>query len=642
MKVDPIAALRVTSARAPSDNAPVDRPPADSRQPADEPRRAYTTRLNARRASLAVWQARHRVLGNVRVCVFLGALAMAIASFVKGEFSAWWLAVPAAILVACGPVMARLEARADVLARAIAFYERGLARIDGRWAGAGETGARFADERHLYAPDLDIFGEGSLFELLCGARTRMGEGALAAWLLAPAPIDTITARQIGVREIAPALNLREDLALAGDEAGTGVHADALIEWSEREPALLPSSFRAAAWALSLAGAVAIVSGVAYLAALLGVAHLTESTVALVQMVFLVLATVCFAVDGRFKGRTARIIREVDQAARHLGLLAALLRRLEAEHFSSPLLASLRAQLNDDEGAASVHVARLSTLVDLLDFRRNEFMKVIGPLLLWNLHLCYAVEDWRTRSGRGIRRWLHAVGEMEAFASLAAYCYEHPGNAFPELVPEPPLFHAEELTHPLLDAGRAVPNDVSLGGNVRLLVVSGSNMSGKSTLLRTIGVNAVLAQAGAPVCARRLRLSPLTVGASIRIADSLQDGTSRFYAEISKLSGIMDVARTHPPALFLIDECLHGTNSHDRLIGAEAVVRGLLDRGAIGLITTHDLALTRIAEAVGPHGANVHFQDYLENGRMRFDYRMRPGVVEHNNALELMRSVGLDV
>ena len=154
--------------------------------------------------------------------------------------------------------------------------------------------------------------------------------------------------------------------------------------------------------------------------------------------------------------------------------------------------------------------------------------------------------------------------------------------------------------------------------------------------------AVMAQAGAPVCARRMRLSPLVVGASIRIQDSLQEGTSRFYAEISRLSHIMAASRASVPVLFLVDEVLHGTNSHDRLIGAEAVVKGLVDHGAIGLITTHDLALTRLVDTLGSKAANAHFQDYLEDGRMRFDYRMRPGVVQHSNALALMRAVGLDV
>jgi DNA mismatch repair ATPase MutS len=232
--------------------------------------------------------------------------------------------------------------------------------------------------------------------------------------------------------------------------------------------------------------------------------------------------------------------------------------------------------------------------------------------------------------------------MEALASLAGYCYEHPRSTFPEFTTASPFFEAEGLGHPLLADDRVVPNETYLGDDLRVLVVSGSNMSGKSTLLRTIGINAVLAQAGAPVCARRLRLSSLTVGASIRIEDSLQEGTSRFYAEVSRLSRIMAKSSTNPPVLFLIDEFLNGTNSHDRLIGAEAIARGLVDRGAIGLITTHDLALTHIATALGSRGANVHFRDYLQDGRMHFDYRLRPGVVQHSNALELMRSVGLEV
>ncbi len=188
----------------------------------------------------------------------------------------------------------------------------------------------------------------------------------------------------------------------------------------------------------------------------------------------------------------------------------------------------------------------------------------------------------------------------------------------------------------------MPNDVSIGGQPRVLVLSGSNMSGKSTLLRAVGTNAVLAQAGAPVRARSLRLSPLAVGASIQAVDSLQEGESRFYAEILRLGAIVEQATAEPPVLFLIDEFLHGTNSHDRRIGAEAIVRGLVERGAFGFVTTHDLALTHIADALGDQGANAHFEDHLEDGKMRFDYRMRPGVVEKSNALELMRSVGLDV
>jgi hypothetical protein len=606
-----------------------------------DPRKEYSIRLNARSAALTVLRRQHRALGNARLFLLAVTAAMVVAAFGREAFSAWWLTIPAVAFLVLGARLQRLESRGAKLSRAVEFYERALARLDGDWAGRGATGARFLDEHHLYARDLDILGEKSLFELLCSARTSIGEETLAAWLLNRAPQETVIARQQAILELAARLDLREDCSLAGDNARPGVDAERLIAWGERGPVLEPSPFRAVAWSLSVAGAIAAASAITYLVVRLGILELPESTMTALRIYFLSLGAICLAVAWRFEKRTARIIKEVDKTGHDLGLLAGLLHRLEREEFDSPYLVTLRAQLVTD-GPASQLIGRLNMLVGMLDFRRSEIVKLLGLWLLGTLHLCYFVEDWRRMSGPAIRRWLNAVGEMEALASLAGYCYERPRSAFPEFVAASPFFEAEALGHPLLADDRVVPNDTHLDDDLRVLVVSGSNMSGKSTLLRTIGINAVLAQAGAPVCARRLRLSSLTVGASIRIEDSLQEGTSRFYAEISRLSRIMAASTANPPVLFLIDELLNGTNSHDRVIGAEAIVRGLVDRGAIGLITTHDLALTRIATALASRGANVHFQDYLENGQMRFDYRLRPGVVQHSNALELMRSVGLEV
>jgi DNA mismatch repair ATPase MutS len=228
-------------------------------------------------------------------------------------------------------------------------------------------------------------------------------------------------------------------------------------------------------------------------------------------------------------------------------------------------------------------------------------------------------------------------------ALAGYSYEHPNDIFPELLDAAGgRLEARRLAHPLMSESQSVPNDVSLGGELRLLIVSGSNMSGKSTLLRAVGLNLVLAWAGAPVRAQSFAVSPLTVGASIRVMDSLQDGKSRFYAEITRLREIVNLANGDRTVLFLLDELLSGTNSHDRKIGAEAIVRSLIDRGAIGMITTHDLALAHIADDLPGRAVNVHFADTLEDGRLRFDYQLMPGIVERSNALDLMRSVGLEV
>jgi DNA mismatch repair ATPase MutS len=297
---------------------------------------------------------------------------------------------------------------------------------------------------------------------------------------------------------------------------------------------------------------------------------------------------------------------------------------------APLLIELQKKLSGSKA-----IAELSRLAALLVAQKNQFFAPLAYLIMWPVQVAFAVEGWRARHGRDIARWLAAAGELEALAALGGYAFEHPDDPFAEIAGEGAVFDGQALAHPLL-AG-AVANDVQLG-DTRLLLVSGSNMSGKSTLLRTVGTNLVLALAGAPVRAARLRCSPMQLGATLRIQDSLQEGASRFYAEIKKLRQIVDLT-ARGPVLFLLDEILAGTNSHDRRIGAEGVVRGLVERGAVGLLTTHDLAL---AEMQIPGALNVHFEDHLQDGELRFDYKMRDGVVRKSNALELMRAVGLKV
>jgi DNA mismatch repair ATPase MutS len=352
---------------------------------------------------------------------------------------------------------------------------------------------------------------------------------------------------------------------------------------------------------------------------------------------------CLAVFGfTFRKRVQQVIASVDEPAHDLALLSAVLARIEREEFQSEALRELRRKLEVSGAPPSARIARLNRIMELIDSRDNVAVRAFGPLVLWTSQLAFAVEAWRKRTGHAVRDWLVAVGEIEALSSLSAYAFEHPADRYPEFVQGPPLYEAQGMAHPLLPENRAVRNHVRLAADAPLLVVSGSNMSGKSTLLRTVGANAVLAMAGAPVRADSLRLSPITIGASIRVMDSLQEGSSRFYAEIRRLRELIEIASGNVPLLFLLDELLHGTNSHDRRIGGAAVVRGLVARGAIGLITTHDLALAEIAESVQPPGANVHFEDHLENGAVSFDYQLRQGVVQKSNALELMRSIGLDV
>jgi hypothetical protein len=355
----------------------------------------------------------------------------------------------------------------------------------------------------------------------------------------------------------------------------------------------------------------------------------------------VLAELMFGFATR--GPMQQIVSAVSAPAHELRLIASLLERLEREPFTSSALAALRDRLQAGGRKATWQIRRLERMTQRLDWARNDFIKLALAPLLWVPQFSMAIENWRIQCGPRVGDWVAAIGEFEALSSLACFAYERPATTFPELLAEPePLLEAAGLTHPLIAPDEAVANDVSLGRATRLWIVSGSNMSGKSTLLRAVGLNVVLAWAGGPVTAARLRLSRLHIGASLRVNDSLTDHKSRFYAEISRLKDVVDLARSGQPALFLLDELLSGTNSHDRRIGAEALLRGLVNSGAIGLATTHDLALAEIVDSFGGRAINVHFEDYLEGGEIHFDYRLRSGVVARGNALELMRAVGLDV
>jgi len=588
--------------------------------PADE----YAHRLQEREHRAAELGRLHIRIGYVRLLLGLVVAVMAWWAFARHAFSGWWLVAP---VVAFAVVAARHAKilRARILAeRAAELYRRGIARIEDRWAGMGPTGECFQNLHHVYAADLDLFGEGSLFQLLSTARTRMGGEALAGWLLAPAKLEEIRERQDAVADLRERLELREDLAVLGESVG--IHPEALLRWAEAPPQLRQTWVRIAAPVLAaLAIATAVVWGVWGM-----------------MLPFFVVLGINVVLARWLKQPLERTLHGTEHAFEDLDLLSAVLARLEREAFSAPGLQKLGHELVSQHLPPSRVIAKLRTIIDFIYSRDNMFLRVLDLGVLYTVQVGFWAEAWRRRHGAAVRRWLDATGQVEALISLAAYSYEHPADPFPEFTTGPAVFEAGELGHPLLAAEKCVRNSVHMGEGSRVLLVSGSNMSGKSTLLRAVGINTVLAMAGAPVRARRLRLSPLQVGASIRVNDSLQEGSSRFYGEITRLRRIFDLAGGDPPLLFLFDELLQGTNSMDRRIGAEGIVRALVERGAIGLVSTHDLALAEISGPLNVQIRNVHFQDELQEGRIRFDYRLRPGVVAKSNGLELMRSIGLEV
>jgi MutS domain V len=591
-----------------------------------DPESEYRGRLEILRETEARYKQTAAKLGPATL-LFLAVSVVSAGWILTTRISAiYWVLLPLSLLIFLAITHERVIRAIRKCSRRIAFYERCLARIGNKWMGTGETGERFSDPSHPYARDLDIFGVGSLFELLCSARTRAGEEILAKWLLAPAPPDEVRLRNAAVSELRAGLDFREDLAVLGKDFRSGVQPEALSAWGEGSSTLRPgmlkiiSALLAFVWICSLL--VWAILGLKYPAILISVVNL--------------------GLAWKFRWQTSQSAAAIEESAHDLKLLSQVLARVEQEKFSSSKLMNLHAVFPKDGVVASQSVARLNRLVDFVLSRRHMTVQVLDPFVLWSLQWTLAVEAWRKRYGPAIKTWLVALGEIEALSDLAGYAYEHPQDVFPEFTDEAPLFDAEGLAHPLIPESRAIRNDVILGNKLRLIIISGPNMAGKSTFIRSVGINAVLAQCGAPVRAHKLRLSRLAVGASVCVLDSLQGGISRFYAEITRLKVIADLTNGSLPVLFLLDELLQGTNSHDRRIGAEAVVRNLLKRGAVGLLTTHDLALAEIAVSMGAAAANFHFEDHLEEGKLRFDHRLSPGIVQTSNALQLMRSIGLDV
>ena len=599
----------------------------------DSPSEEYSRRLKAREERAAEWETRHIRLGYVRLVLVAAFLMAAWFSFYAREWPRWVPAVPVLLFVAVAVYHGRVLRGRGLALRAAEVYGRGIARIEDRWAGANERTVQVDLAAHLYAADLDIVGRDGLFELLCVARTRMGEETLLRWLLGPAEVDEVLARQQAIEELRGRLDFREAMAVAGDAVKVGVRVEELLAWAEAQDVLRQGWWP---WLAGLLAAMAVASVALWF---------VRGSIAPLFLVLVLEA----AARLPLKREMAAVLDGADAALENMRLLAALLGRMEAESFETERPREIKRKLASHAVAGSAAIAHLAMLGEFRGSLDNPIVRMLNLPLLYSVQLAFAIQRWRRRHGAAVRLWLEALGEMEALLSLATYSYEHPADPFPVFADGAGCFDgcfdAEEMGHPLIAAAKCVRNSVRIGGETRVLLVSGSNMSGKSTLMRTVGVNTVLAMCGAPVRAQSLRLTPMRIGASLLVNDSLQSGQSRFYAEIEKLSRICRLAESSGAGnfrmLFLLDELLQGTNSKDRLVGAQGVIGELVRARAIGIATTHDLSLTRM-EGLENDLKNMHFQDEIVDGQMRFDFRLRDGVVTRSNGVELMRLIGLKV
>ncbi|HUQ88138.1 MAG TPA: hypothetical protein VM096_11300 [Vicinamibacterales bacterium] len=609
------------------------------------PLEEYALRQRDREAAANARERTHVHLGNAKVALFIAAVIYG-AYAIGRDPSATVFGIAAAIFIALSiwhEVVMRALARAQA---AVTYYADGIGRIDDRWMRETSSGERFRNPtsprrgdvetgpNHPYADDLDIFGPGSLFQLLSLCRTPMGEERLAGWLLRASPVPEIRERQGRVGALRDRIDLRERIAVVNAGSKRSMHAGRLIEWAEQPRSLPPVRLVVFMLALAFIAALAV-----YMRGGPGI------YVAIVPLI----NVFALAWLGKRANAIAESLSSSTESAA-LDLLANVIAEIEAESFDEPVLVATAHRLTGEDGHnASRGISSLARISDWADSRHNVFLRLSEIPLLFTLQLAYAAESWRARYGAQLRGWVDAVGEIEALLSLAGFSYEHPAYPFAEILEDDEArFEATGIAHPLLPAS-AVSNSLVLRRapapktqDPQVLIVSGSNMSGKSTLMRTAGINAVLALAGAPVRAHALRMTPLAIGTCLRHTDSLQEHRSGFYTEALRIRSICDLLDRPLPVLFLFDELLSGTNSKDRRVAAEGVVRTMLSRGAVGMVTTHDLSLTEIAAIFPAQVKNVHLQDKVDNGKMSFDYKLRDGIITHSNALELMRMIGLDV
>ena len=572
-----------------------------------------------------------RVLSGFRLAVFV--LFLAGLWLVFGSPGWPWLA-----LVPVGVVFFGLLFVHEVLHRRmlgnqfrLALHDWSLARLDNRWQGKGIGGGDLVSQDHPYAADLDIVGVGSLFESLCIARTRLGQKMLAQWLVAPGSPAHLKPRQDSVRELAGNWDSRLDLVEKSGAWQVGQDLDSTLVWADSSLRGPAGFWVAIGLALGAANLVTLIQWISGQADSLGVACCGLLTVLLYGLTWKKIRTVLHGLEK--------------QAEALLAARGGLESMASQNEWKSERLVSLRLELmaSSKRPNAQAAVDRLVTLVQTWQAKRNPLITVPLVLLFWDLVFSWLLLRWHRANAGSLKIWLGALAEYEALQSLAHHSFLFPGDIFPTLIESgPSCFEARDLGHPLLPLARCVRNQVDLAPPRQLLLVSGSNMSGKSTYLRSAGVAAVLAWAGGPVRASQMRISRFQVAAILHAEDSLRLGMSRFAAELARMRRLIELSKGEIPLLFLLDEIFSGTNSSDRLAGAEALIRRLVQTSAVGMVTTHDLTLAKIADDLGDKGANVHFVDNWSGGMMSFDYRLQPGVVPRSNALGLMRAIGLDL
>jgi hypothetical protein len=567
----------------------------------------------------------------MRLGVFLVIAVVQVYSWTWG--GAWWLLCAALGLLAFGWMVKwnlNVNKRLRYQQLLLRFNEEEVLRLEGKLTGFDE-GADFIDGGHPYTSDLDIFGRHSMFQLLSRATTVFGRKTLAAWLKKPEGKALIQSRQDAGRKLAVEIDWRQELQAIGElQPGQGEEPAVLESWMQ-EPGFV-SQRPWLAW-MPLVMVPLLVVEVAL-----------EAFGIIPTGYFLVIVGINFLVNRRINAAVQRIQMTSEKRGKLLAAWAEMLAKIEVLKVDAAAVTDLQDRLKSEGFTASAEIAKLGRIVRNLEFRDSGLPHfLINTAFFYDIFCLKALEKWKAQLGNKTSGWFEVIGEIEALSSLAAMRFAFPDWTDAEIVEGPFLLTGEVVGHPLISPAQRVSNPIKLTGNGAIWLVTGSNMSGKSTYLRTVGLNCVLALIGGPVCAKSFQLSPMQVVTSMRTTDSLEENTSSFYAELKRLHSVIEVVKAHPNVLFLLDEILKGTNSRDRQAGARALVHQLHQLGGSGLVSTHDIELVDMAGEMPQDIHNYSFNcTVTPEGQLHFDYTLTAGQCLSMNATALMRAMGIEV
>ena len=513
--------------------------------------------------------------------------------------------------------------------RLIAINEQELLYLQHKYTHQ-KDGSEFYKDEHPYAGDLDIFGRASLYQYINRSHSQQGNQLLADWLLAPATPAIILSRQKAAQELLQQTNWRQELQAHGSSSTITVATEKKMEeWLKEGNQFIDKKiWQIVRYILPVAATGTLI---AFLYDIITYQRFLQS--------LLVFTIIAFAITRMI----VPLYRKLNKITGQMEVLSNSIACIEQAEFKDPLLVELKHQFHSGSNKASQQIMQLKNIFNRFDYRLNPVVFIpLNIFLLWDLQQVLQLEKWKQKNNQQINHWFHSLAELEALNSIATLGFNHPHWSFPQLKTDEPTFIAEQLGHPLIDETKNVLNDFSTIGKEQINLITGSNMAGKSTFLRSVGVNMVLAAMGAPVCAKQLTVTPLKVMSSMRIKDNLEESTSTFYAELKKLKQIIDAVNNNDAVFILLDEILRGTNSNDRHTGSKALIKQLLHHKATGILATHDLELANLAHEFPAGIHNYHFDVQVNADELYFDYKLKRGICQSMNASILMKKIGIEL